>query len=44
VDITALFEELRLLSAREMRNLFPGCEIYKERLLGLPKSLIAVRD
>ncbi len=43
VDLTTLFDELRLLSAREMRALFPGCEIHKERLLGLTKSLIATR-
>jgi len=43
VDLTALFEELRLLTPNEMRALFPKCEIYKERLLGMPKSLIAMR-
>lgn len=44
VDLQTLFEELRLLSRREMRDLFPGCEIHQERLLGLTKSLIAIRD
>jgi hypothetical protein len=35
--------ELRLLSAREMRALFPDCDILRERWLGLTKSYIAVR-
>ena len=36
--------ELRLLSEQEMRNLFPDCEILKEKFLGLTKSYIAVRQ
>jgi hypothetical protein len=44
IDLKQLFRELRLLSRRGMRKLFPGCEIYTERLLGLPKSLIAIRQ
>jgi hypothetical protein len=43
-NLRALFEELRLLSHREMRSLFPGCEIHSEKLLGLSKSLIAWRS
>ncbi len=43
VDIKPLFDELRLLSGREMKNLFPGCEIYRERLFGLNKAYIAIR-
>jgi hypothetical protein len=35
--------EPRLLSAREMLRLFPGASLLRERWLGLPKSLIAVR-
>lgn len=34
---------LHLLAAREMQSLFPDARIVKERLLGWPKSLIAVR-
>lgn len=43
VELQQLFEELRLLSFREMQALFPGCTIHRERLLGITKSLIAVR-
>lgn len=32
-----------LLTATEMRSLFPGAELVRERLAGLPKSLIATR-
>ena len=35
--------ETRLLGPREMRELFPDCEIRRERFLGLTKSLVAVR-
>ena len=35
--------ELRLLDAGELRTVFPGARILTERVLGLPKSLIAVR-
>jgi SAM-dependent methyltransferase len=35
--------EIRLLSARELRQLFPDAIIYRERLGGLTKSLMAVR-
>jgi hypothetical protein len=43
VAIEMLIDEVRLLSYAEMRELFPDCEIHKERVLGLVKSLIAVR-
>lgn len=43
VDLKHLANELRLLSFREMRELFPDCEIYRERCLGLTKSFIAIR-
>ena len=43
VELMQLFEELRLLSVRQMRLLFPGCHIHRERLCGLTKSLIALK-
>lgn len=41
--IDAFLRETRLLTLREMRALFPDCEIRRERLLGLTKSFVAVR-
>ncbi len=35
--------ELQLLDARRLRELFPKSRIVKERVLGVSKSLIAVR-
>jgi SAM-dependent methyltransferase len=35
--------ELNLLDADNMRLLFPGATVLKERFLGIPKSLIAIR-
>lgn len=35
--------QTRLLTKREVRELFPDCEILVERLLGFPKSYIAFR-
>ncbi len=37
------WEEITLLSSKDMRRLFPNAEIHRERVLGLTKSLIAVR-
>lgn len=37
------WEEITLLSERDLRRLFPDAEIHRERVLGLTKSLIAVR-
>ncbi|MEM9481101.1 MAG: methyltransferase domain-containing protein [Verrucomicrobiota bacterium] len=37
-------EELRLLSYREMKDLFPDCEILRERFMGMTKSYIATRQ
>jgi hypothetical protein len=35
--------QTRLLTHREMRELFPDCEIRRERFLGLTKAYVAVR-
>ena len=43
VTLEQLVGELRLLSYREMRELFPDCEIRREKWLGMTKSFIAVR-
>jgi SAM-dependent methyltransferase len=37
------WEEINLLSARDLRRLFPDAEIHRERLFGLTKSLMVVR-
>jgi hypothetical protein len=39
-----LVDEVRLLSKREMREMFPDCHVITERFLLMPKSYIAVRD
>jgi hypothetical protein len=44
VDLKELADELRLLTFREMKQLFPDCEIYREKWLGLTKSFIAIRQ
>lgn len=41
--VDELVDELRLLSFREMRQLFPDCVIRRERFLGMTKAYIAVR-
>jgi hypothetical protein len=38
-----IVDEVRLLTYREFKQLFPDCRILKERLLGLTKSYVAVR-
>jgi predicted SAM-dependent methyltransferase len=43
VNLKQLADELGLLSFRQMRELFPDCEIHREKLFGLTKSFIAVR-
>jgi SAM-dependent methyltransferase len=42
--IEEMLGDIRLLTYREMQALFPDCRILKERVLGLTKSYIAVRD
>ena len=42
-EVDAMVAEIRLLSAPELRELFPGCEIRRERFCGLTKSLIVTR-
>ncbi len=41
--IRHFLQDIRLIGAAEMRRLFPGARIVRERFLGLAKSLIAVR-
>ena len=42
-EVNNMISEIRLLTLREMKRLFPDCRILKERVLGLTKSYIAVR-
>jgi hypothetical protein len=39
-----LVGEVELIGGGEMRRLFPDAEIWVERFLGLPKSLVAIRS
>jgi SAM-dependent methyltransferase len=41
--VDAFLDEVRLLNYAEMRELFPDCEIRRERVLGWTKSYVAVR-
>jgi len=34
---------IRLLTVRELRKIFPGCNIWRERMLGWTKSLVAYK-
>jgi hypothetical protein len=38
-----IVDEVKLLTYRELKQLFPDCRIVKERFFGLTKSHIAVR-
>jgi hypothetical protein len=38
-----IVDEVRLLTYREVRNLFPDCRILRERVCGITKSYIAAR-
>ncbi len=42
-DINAFLLEVRLLTFAEMRELFPGCALLHERVLGMTKSYVAAR-
>jgi hypothetical protein len=42
-QVDAFLAEVRLLTLREVRELFPDCTILRERFIGLTKSYIAVR-
>jgi SAM-dependent methyltransferase len=42
-QIDGFLAEVRLLTYREMKLLFPDCEIRRERFLGLTKAYVAVR-
>jgi hypothetical protein len=41
--VEGFLRELRPLGYREMRELFPDCEVRRERFLGLTKAYVAVR-
>jgi hypothetical protein len=41
--VHGIVDEVRLLTYREIRHLFPDCLILRERLFGLTKSYVAVR-
>jgi hypothetical protein len=41
--VDEMINEIRLLDQSELAVLFPDCEIERERILGLTKSMIAVR-
>lgn len=40
-DAKQYLEEIRLINKSEMRKLFPGAKIYKEKMLGMTKSFTA---
>jgi SAM-dependent methyltransferase len=42
-EVDAFLQEVRLLSYREMVELFPDCEILREKVFGLTKSYVAIR-
>lgn len=42
-EAKACVGEVRLLTFSEFKQLFPDCQILKEKLLGITKSYIAVR-
>jgi hypothetical protein len=42
-QVEGFLNEVRLLRYREMQELFPDCEIYCEKAMGITKSYIAIR-
>ena len=42
-EVRELVDEFRLLTYEELVELFPDCEIWRERVLGMTKSYIVVR-
>jgi hypothetical protein len=42
-DAEKLVDEVRLMTGKELRSAFPGCSIFKEKLFGMTKSLVAYR-
>jgi hypothetical protein len=41
--VEEMLSDIRLLTYREVKQLFPDCYILKERVLGLTKSYVAIR-
>lgn len=42
-EVEEMLCDIRLLTYREMKQLFPDCKILRERVLGITKSYVAVR-
>jgi hypothetical protein len=42
-QVDRVLQDIRLLTVRQMRELFPDATIFRERFLGMTKSIIAVR-
>ena len=42
-QIESMLNEIRLLTYAEMVELFPDCEIYREKFFGMTKSYVAIR-
>ena len=42
-EVEDLLDELALLTASQVRTLFPGCSLLRERVLGLTKSIMVVK-
>jgi hypothetical protein len=42
-EVEEMISDIRLLTYKEMKQLFPDCLILKERVFGLTKSYVAVR-